>query len=184
MENRNILSKARTYSFTHTAYFVFLIIFSLTTRLLPHPPNMTSITGLSLLAGSTIKNKFFFIIPVFVLFLSDIFLGFHKTIPFVYGSYIAISFIGKFIKPFDNVKRLILFSISSSILFFLITNFGVWITSPMYTKNIQGLLNSYIMGIPFFRNTVFGDIIFTFVYFYGYRYISLFQPLLWLKKSK
>jgi len=69
-------------------------------------------------------------------------------------------------------------SLVSSVLFFLITNFGVWATGTMYVKNLDGLLQSYAMGLPFFRNTVLSDLFYSFSFFYGYRFLPNLKKII------
>ena len=160
-----------------------IIVLAVLARLIPHAPNFAPIGGLALFSGSHFKKKIALLIPITAMFLSDIFLGFHKTIPFVYLSFIIIALIGGLIKT-NKWQSLLKASLVSSILFFLITNFGVWATGAMYQKNLSGLIQSYVMGIPFFRNTVLSDLFYSFSFFYGYRFLSnfVFKKLLLIKK--
>ena len=120
-------------------------------RLVPHLPNFT---------------------PIAAMFISDIFLGFHQAMPFVYGSFILTVVIGLWLKNNKSAKNIICASLISSILFFLITNFGVW-AGGWYPKTLSGLLESYIMGIPFFKNTVLGDLCYSGVFFGCYELAQL-----------
>jgi hypothetical protein len=162
-----------------------IIILAVVARLIPHAPNFAPIGGLALFSGANFKKKSALLIPLTAMFLSDIFLGFHKTIPYVYGSFIIIYLIGGLIKN-NKWQSLAMASLTSSVLFFLITNFGVWLNFNMYSKTVSGLLQSYVMGVPFFRNTLLGDLFYTFSFFYGYRFLSNFilKKLLLLKRSK
>ena len=148
-----------------------IIVLAVLARLIPHAPNFAPIGGLALFSGSHFKKKIALLIPITAMFLSDIFLGFHKTIPFVYLSFIIIALIGGLIKT-NKWQSLLKASLVSSILFFLITNFGVWATGTMYQKNLSGLMQSYVMGLPFFRNTLLSDLFYSFSFFYGYRFLS------------
>lgn len=147
-------------------------------RLVPHSPNVAPIAALALFSGAFLPDVRGFIIPVAALLISDLFLGFHATMPFVYGSFIAITLIGLMLRK--NLSPLATggASIGGSILFFLVTNFGVWATSSMYTKDFAGLVHSYRMGIPFFRNTVLGDLFYTILFFVAYRSIRLLFVLM------
>lgn len=161
----------------------FVILLAVVTRLIPHAPNFAPIGGLALFSGSNFKNKIALLIPLSVMFISDIFLGFHKTIPYVYISFIIIALIGGLIKN-DKWQSLLKASLISSFLFFLITNFGVWATGTMYQKNLSGLIQCYGFGVPFFRNTLLSDLFYTFSFFYGYRFLSsfVFKKFVSLKK--
>ncbi len=153
--------------------YAVIILVAIAARVIPHAPNFAPIGGLALF-------KIALIIPLTAMFFSDIFLGFHKTVPYVYVSFIIIALIGSLIKN-NKWQSLLLASLTSSVLFFLITNFGVWATGSMsYQKNLNGLMQSYAMGLPFFRNTIISDLFYSFSFFYGYRFLSnlVFKKLL------
>lgn len=166
MENREILRRI-----TKAVPYLTIILLAVVARLIPHAPNFAPIGGLALFSGSHFKKNVAMLIPLSAMIISDIFLGFHNTIIYVYASFILTVLIGRIIKK-DNWKSLIIASLTSSVLFFLITNFGVWLNSSMYTKTIDGLMQSYIMGLPFFRNTLLSDFIYTFSFFYGFNYLN------------
>ncbi|MEK7109705.1 MAG: DUF6580 family putative transport protein [Patescibacteria group bacterium] len=169
------MSKDKNSQFAIRNSSIFLIILlAVVARLVPHSPNFAPIGGLALFSGANFKNKTALLIPLIAMFISDIFLGFHKTIPFVYLSFIIIALIGRSIKN-NKWSSLAKASLVSSVLFFLITNFGVWATGTMYPKNLSGLTQSYVMGIPFFRNTIISDLFYSFSFFYGYRFLSSFN---------
>lgn len=150
-----------------------VILLAVVARLIPHAPNFAPIGGLALFTGANFKNKIALIIPLSAMFVSDIFLGFHKTVPFVYASFLIIAIIGGLIKT-NKWQSLFTASLVSSVLFFLITNFGVWVTGTMYAKNLNGLIQCYGFGVPFFRNTLISDLFYSFSFFYGYRFLSGF----------
>lgn len=158
-----------------------IVLLAVVARLIPHAPNFAPIGGLAIFSGSKFKNKFAWAIPISAMIISDIFLGFHKTIPFVYASFIIASFIGSMVKK-DKWQSLMIASLTSSIIFFLVTNFGVFMTGTMYAKNINGLTQCYLMALPFFRNTVLSDFIYTFSFFYGFKYLNIFLKKFALSK--
>lgn len=158
--------------------YTVIILLAVIARLVPHAPNFAPIGGLALFSGSHFKKKIALIIPLSAMFISDIFLGFHKTVPYVYISFIIIALIGSMIKN-NKWQSLALASLTSSILFFLITNFGVWATGSMYQRNLSGLSQSYVMGLPFFRNTILSDLFYSFSFFYGYRFLLNFSHKLY-----
>jgi len=142
-----------------------LIAFAVLTRMFPHPPNITPITGIALFSAMTFNNKkLAFMIPLACMFLSDIFLGFHFISFFVYISFFMITFMGMKFKEI-SVKNILL----SSTLFFLVTNFGVWLIG--YPHTLMGLISCYTLALPFFGNTILGDLIFTGALFYSFGYI-------------
>jgi len=151
--------------------YTLIILLAIFARLIPHAPNFAPIGGLALFSGSRFKKKIALIIPLAAMFISDIFLGFHKTIPYVYLSFVIIALIGSLINK-GKWQTLLKASLVSSVIFFLITNFGVWASFDMYPKTIDGLMQSYVMGLPFFRNTILSDLFYSFSFFYGYRFLS------------
>ena len=96
------------------------------------------------------------------MFIGDIYLGFHNTMIFVYISLAISVSIGLLIKSF-KVKEILFSGLASSICFFLITNFGSWLTLDIYEKNFAGLVNSYFLAIPFFHNTLLSTLIYLFL---------------------
>ena len=142
---------------------VSLILVLSFSRLIPHPYNFTPILAAGVFGGFYFKN---FILSLFVviisMFVGDLIIGFHSTMSLTYSALAAAAGIGTLIKKF-NFKEIILSGISSSVIFFLITNFGSWLTMAMYEKSFSGLLQSYVMGIPFFHNTLLSTLIYLLV---------------------
>ena len=165
--------------------YTAIILLAVVARLIPHPPNFVPIGGLALFSGANFKKKSVLLVPLAAMFLSDIFLGFHKTVPYIYISFIIITLVGRSMKN-NKWQFLLSASLISSVLFFLITNFGVWLSFNMYPKTIDGLMQSYVMGIPFFRNTLISDLFYTFSFFYGYKFLSgfVFKKIQLLKRFK
>jgi len=132
-----------------------LLVLAVITRLLPHPPNVTPIAAIALFGGCNIKDKnLAFIVPLLCMFITDLFLGFHVIMPFVYLSFMCISYIGINSKKITNGTIL-----GSSLLFFLVTNLGVWYLG--YPNTLAGLVSCYTLALPFFVNTIIGDLVFT-----------------------
>ena len=139
---------------------ICLIVILSFSRLIPHPWNFTPILAAGIFLGFYFKNFFIsFFIIIFSMFLADIFIGFHKTMFFTYISLSLAVLLGLYIKKFKFVE--IIFSgLISSICFFIITNFGAWMVLEMYEKNLSGLINSYILAIPFFHNTLISTLLY------------------------
>lgn len=152
---------------------ILFILLAAISRFLPHPANFAPIAGMALFGGVYFSKKFTFIVPFLALLISDFFIGFHQTMPFVYGSFLIIGLIGLWLKNHKTTKNIFASTLVSSILFFIITNFGVWFMGNMYAKSIFGLADCYVMAIPFFRNTIVGDLFYTGVFFGGYQLLQL-----------
>ena len=135
-------------------FLVSLIFFAILSRFLPHPPNFTPIAAIALLSSKGFNNRWVvFLIPIVSLFISDLFIGLHATIPFVYISFILIALLGLYVKKINIVSVLL-----SSIIFFLVSNFGVWLL--YYPNSTEGLVQCYTLALPFFLNTVLGDLVY------------------------
>jgi len=154
-------------SFNKKQFVILLIIVAAALmRLLPHLPNVTPVTAMALFSGVYFTDKrYAFFIPLLAMVLSDIVLGFSWITFFVYASFILVSYIGISTKKM-NIKTILLSSIS----FFIITNFGVWLIG--YPKTLDGFLQCYTLAIPFFRNSLIGDFLFSGLMYYGFEYIS------------
>ena len=154
---------------------ITMVLMAVATRLLPHPPNVAPITGIALFAGHQFGNKkLAFIIPILCMFISDLFLGFHSTLPFVYLAFISISFLGIFSRNIQNGTIL-----TSSTIFFIVTNFGVWLLG--YPNTLAGFISCYTLAIPFFINTILGDLFFTHSLNYSFNKIEKKYPNLSLE---
>jgi hypothetical protein len=130
-------------------------------RLIPHPPNFTPILGMAVFSGAIINKRFFaYLVPLLAMLLSDLYLGFHASMPIIYFSLAICVLIGTFIEARVTTLNSFL-SISLGVLaFFLITNFMVWYGSGMYESSISGLMTCYFMGLPFVQNTFISSILY------------------------
>ncbi|PIV09376.1 hypothetical protein COS31_03175 [Candidatus Roizmanbacteria bacterium CG02_land_8_20_14_3_00_36_15] len=153
--------------------FFMIIVLAAVARIIPHPPNFTPIGGLALFSGAHFKNNKAYLIPLGAMLLSDLFLGFHSTMIYVYFSFFMIILLGKLLRDRLNIIRLGVISLTASVIFFMITNFGVWFTFDFYSKDVRGLTNCFLMAVPFFRNTILGDLFYSFSFFYGYQFLDL-----------
>ena len=139
---------------------ICLILVLSFTRLIPHPWNFTPILAASIFSGFYFKNFFLgLFVVIFSMFLGDLYLGFHSTMFFTYVSLALAVAIGILIKNFKFFEILVS-GLTSSICFFVITNFGAWLTLEMYEKNLSGLINSYVLAIPFFHNTLISTLVY------------------------
>lgn len=150
-------------------------------RLLPHPPNFTPIGAIALFGGATFSDvRLAFLVPLGAMGLSDAVLGFHALAPLVYGAFALIVLIGVWIRQRRSVPWIAIGSLGGSIVFFLVTNFNyaVWGSHLLYPKTWQGLLAAYAAAVPFFRNTVLGDLTYTALLFGGFALLERAVPAL------
>jgi hypothetical protein len=138
-------------------------------RLIPHLPNFTPIGAMALFGGVHLNRGYAILVPIAVLFLSDLFIGFYSPLVMVsvYGSFILTGLVGIWLRSRKTAKNVVLAAIFSSILFFLITNFAVWL-GGWYPRSFAGLIECYTLALPFFRNTLFGNLFYTGLLFGGY----------------
>ncbi|HRG38777.1 MAG TPA: hypothetical protein PK289_09615 [Bacteroidia bacterium] len=170
-----------------TPRFLFLtmaILIAAMSRLFPHIPNFTPIAAMALFGGAHFKDKVSAVlIPLIAMFISDCFIqlttgtGFHITMFPVYFSITLITFIGMYVKRNMNVQSVMIGSLVSSVLFFMITNFAVWIAYN-YDQGFNGLVSTYIMGIPFFAHTIAGDLFFNGILFGSFYFAQKRIPAL------
>lgn len=162
---------------------VALIFIVALSRLLPHPQNFTPLMAISLFGAAHFSYKWqAFMIPLAATWFSDIiinnvvypnsgFIWFYQGFYWQYGSYVFTTILGLIILQKITVSRVIGGSLIAACLFFAISNFGVWIGSPLYPQNLNGLFACFAAGIPFFGGTVLGNL------FYGCALFGIFQLL-------
>jgi hypothetical protein len=150
----------------YTILAALMILAAAFSRLIPHPLNFAPITAIALAGGVYLDKRFSLVVPIAALLISDSILGFYPVLFFVYGTVAAIGVIGLWLRSHKKPLPVFGATLVSSILFFLVTNFGVWAVGPeMYPKTWAGLLECYAAGLPFFRNTVAGDLFYVAVLF-------------------
>jgi hypothetical protein len=143
-------------SFGRSLIVLGLIFLALLTRFLPHPPNFNAINAIALFSASVLGGRRLALLIVFcVMFLSDLVLGAHSQMVFVYASLALTAVLGSSRLP-------VYFSApASSLLFFAVVNFGVWLWDGLYPQNAAGLVMCYIAALPFYANQLFGDLFYT-----------------------
>jgi hypothetical protein len=150
-----------------------LILFAALMRLVPHPWNFTPVAAMALFGGMVMRRPLFaFGVPLVALALSDLFInawvvGSPLVAPnaWVYGAFILIGLLGFSLRGRRSVGVVAAASISGSVLFFALTNFGVWAAGLFYPRTLQGLAACYTAAIPFFANTLTGDLFWNAVLF-------------------
>ena len=160
-----IASSMFTFSKKEKVLFSFVLIAALT-RLVPHPPNFAPITAMSLFAGAYFTRKqLAFIVPLLAMLISDLFLGFYTISIFVYLSFAVITWMGQ--QQNKVTPKIVLLG---SVLFFLISNLGVWLLH--YPKTIDGLVTCFALAKPFFATSLIGDIFYSVILVFGFSAIN------------
>lgn len=154
-----------------------IMIAAMAARLLPHPPNFTPIEAVALFGGAyAADRRLALLLPLLALALSDLVLGFavygyglvYGGMAFVYASVALIALLGRgWLHQRATIPRVAGGAVVASVLFFVVTNFGAWLTSGLYPHNASGLLACYLAGLPFFHYTLAGALAYTAVLFGG-----------------
>jgi hypothetical protein len=146
-------------------------------RLVPHPPNFTPIGAMALFSGAYLgRRSLAFVAPLGAMLLSDAVLGFYSGFWVTYLAVALIVLVGWLALPRVSVLRVGGAAIASSVLFFVVSNFGTWALSGMYPHTLAGLSACYVAAIPFFQNTVAGDLFYATLLFGGFKLAELLLP--------
>lgn len=156
-----------------------MILLAALSRLLPHPPNFAPIGGMALFGAAYYTRKTWaYAIPIISMWISDLilnnvvyaqyfdkFVWFYPGALFTYAAFALIVLMGTFTLKKVRITRLLFSALGASVIFYLVSNFGVWFSGTMYPKDISGLTACYVAGIPFFKNTLLGDLVYSAVLF-------------------
>ena len=167
-----------------------LIFIAALTRVIPHPPNFSPIEAVALFGGAYFaRRQWALLVPLLAMFASDLVLGLLNG--GIYWSYfasagyllvyacIAVSTVLGFgLRGKVGAGRLLAYSLAGSMLFFVVTNFGAWLSDPAYPKTAAGLLSAYIAGVPFFQWTVLGTLFYAALLFGGFELMRQRVPAL------
>tara|TARA_Y100000590_G_scaffold70458_2_gene76969 strand:+ start:1464 stop:1910 length:447 start_codon:yes stop_codon:yes gene_type:complete len=138
--------------------------------LIPHPPNFTPLIAGAIFLPFFLKDKWVIIcLPILCLFISDYFLGFHDVMIWTYGSFFIIGLITNIFST-TKLKNLIGLSLSCPTVFFLISNFGVWLGSARYTQDFQGLIECYYLALPFYSSSLVSTILFSSLFYFCHNF--------------
>ena len=153
-----------------------LILFTVLSKLLPHPYNFTSMGALSLFAGAFLSARYAWSAPIFCLIVSDAVGGFYNptVMIFVYLGFFINTFVGIFLlRRNRSFIRLTGCGFIAAFIFYIISNFGMWLSGLGYPMTIQGLIECYINGLPYLKHTITGNIIYSYFLFGTYQIIFL-----------
>ena len=174
-----------------------LILLAAMSRLLPHPPNFTPIGGMALFGAACFAKRYWaFLVPIAAMWISDVilnnvvygpyfehFVWFYRGSLFTYGAFALIVLLGMLTLKKIRILHLIASALGASVLFFLVSNFGVWFAGVMYPKTVAGLMACYTAGLPFFQNTLAGDLVYTAILFGAFELSARRFPQLQLIKQ-
>ena len=167
----------------YTIISLILIALVLLSRLMPHQPNFTPLIAVVIYSSMMFKDKKYLIIPLIGLFISDVLLEYYtgyeyilsSTFFWTYGSLSLVFLFSYLYSRKVSTKNIFINSFAGALIFFLVSNFGVWISSSgYYPFNVSGLISCYTAAIPFFRNTLLSTLLYSAV---------LFAPVLLYSKT-
>jgi hypothetical protein len=149
-----------------------LLLIGVLSRLVPHPWNATPVMAIALFAGTYLAKRWAVFLPLAIVALSDIALGWHATVPFNWAAFALTGMLGWWIRPRPGAGRILAGTLTGSVLFFLITNFGVWVAGGLYPPTPAGFWQCYVAAIPFFRGTLLGDVVYAGILFGAYALLT------------
>jgi len=162
-----------------TSYYTLILISSICIlflfRFLPHPPNFTPVLAMAFYLPILFG---LWSIPFIILAfgITDYFIGFHSLLFWTWGSLALISLISKFSK---NISSRLFLCFIGTIIFFIISNFGVWL-SGFYGYTLESLFLCYTLAIPFYTNTIISTLLFAtlfelFMYSKYFSYLCIYK---------
>jgi hypothetical protein len=158
----DLLKNRLEHSVKHLYNLGIVIILVAISRLIPHWPNLTAIGASAICMGyAWPKKSYALIVPIFALLVSDLIIGFHNQMIWVYGSVALSGLVVQVLGSEFSPKSVLKLSLTNSILFFLITNFGVWHGSGFYPQTFSGLIESYLAAVPFSINDFLGNALYS-----------------------
>jgi hypothetical protein len=155
-------------------------------RLVPHAPNFTPIGAMALFSGAYLARRgaLAFAAPLGALLVSDLVLGFYHGMATVYFAVALTVLLGSVALKRVSVVRVGGTALGSSVLFFVVTNFGMWLSSGIYPRTLAGLEACYVAAIPFFQNTLAGDLFYAALLFGGFKLAETLLPRLRLQQPQ
>jgi hypothetical protein len=142
-----------------------LLLFGVVLRFVPHMPNFTPLGAIALFGGAVLGWRLAVWLPLSVLMISDIFIGVYGSIWFTWAGFFLVTLAGMGLRRANLPSRVLLGALGSSLIFFLVSNFGTWLTGGMYALTAAGLAECYFMALPFLRNSLIADLFYSTVLF-------------------
>ena len=164
---------------SRSAFILGLIVAAAVTRILPHPWNFTPVGAVALFAGAHLRSRRrAYVVPLAAMLMSDLVIGLHPLMPVVYACFALTVGIGGVLRGRRTLLPIAGATLASSVLFFVVTNLAVWAVGGWYPLNLSGLLACYVAGIPYFRNTLLGDALYSALLFGGMAFAERAFPSL------
>ena len=146
-----------------------IICFGILSRMIVHTPNFTPVLSLAFLGGMYLKGRQAVLVPLALMVISDFMIGFYPLMYLTWGSIALISVLGLWLKERKNSVNILSGSILSAVIFFIVTNFGAWLT--LYPHTADGLRQCYILAVPFFRSTLVSTVAYSLAFYTAYEWL-------------
>jgi hypothetical protein len=145
-----------------------LAVLGVALRVIPHTDNFAPIGAIALFAGAVLGLRHALWLPVGIMIVSDLIIGLHSAILFTWGGFLLVALFGTLLQGTRNRWRVPLGALGSAVIFYLVSNFGVWIEGRLYPPTWHGLIDSYVMALPFLRTSFVADLCFAALLFGAY----------------
>ncbi len=142
-----------------------LIALAVILRILPHPANFAPMSAVAIFAGTILPRKIALFVSLLAIVISDAIIGFYDTMPATWACFALVTLASSFWLKKPNLIKGFAVTITSSVFFFVVTNFAVWAADDMYAHTWNGLAQCFVMALPFFRNTAASDSFYTAILF-------------------
>ena len=161
---------------SHGSVVLGLIVLGVLSRLIPHPWNVTPVMAIALFSGAILPRGWGIALPLAIVALSDLMIGWHNTVPFTWAGFLLAGMIGWWNRRKPSGGRIFAAALTGSVAFFVISNFGVWLVGDLYPRSLAGFWACYVAAIPFFRTALAGDLVYTGVLFGLHHLVTVARP--------
>lgn len=147
---------------------ISLVVFGVVLRLLPHPPNLAPVGAIALFSGAMLPRKLAWWLPLAIMATSDYVLGFYDGIGVTWLAFLLVTAFGLVFRSSSTGMQIVWGALGGGAIFFAVSNFGVWLFGGLYAHTWSGLANCFVMAVPFFRNTLLGNLLYGAILFGGF----------------
>lgn len=145
-----------------------LIVAGVLLRLVPHMANFAPVGAIALFGGAVLNPRLAILLPLAIMGVSDIILGLHGTVLFTWGGFVLVGLTGMLLRNSSTWVRVPVGAVAGAVIFYTVSNFGVWVEGTLYPHTLQGLLDCYVAGLPFLKVSLMADLVFSAALFGTY----------------
>jgi hypothetical protein len=149
-----------------------LIIIGIALRVIPHTANFAPVGAIALFGGTILSFRTALWLPLVIMVTSDLIIGLHPTVAFTWGGFMLVGLFGATLRNQRNLVRVPVGAISAALIFYIVSNFGVWLEGRLYPATWQGLVDCYVMALPFLRTSLLADLAFSALLFGLYAFVT------------